>query len=365
MSTTPQATLDDLGWWKNFPVSTVGPASPLQRSQPATKGEGMGANDAQQEQELASVTSLPAHTADHDTVPLPRQATPPRESSEPQDETNAGPAALGPKRQPNPTSTTDVSPVQHPRLKTSGDEMEQEPLPPNYWGARLLSAVYWIAILTGAGGQTAGFGAIFKIGAIGYAGAAVIATTAETIMIAAGDTALKLRAQGAPARQWVPFMLFAFAGATAAAGMNVWHFAGIRVEMAVLLGGISFLGFLLHFCKGFIDSTNYRQAKREYDQRVAELREREAAEAKQQRQQQEARQRREANRQHDKETRAAEANAPRSIKIDEIVRYALEHGLGARDAKRAFAECTGVPSERTIQRALSSAKAQTKAVAAS
>lgn len=62
-------------------------------------------------------------------------------------------------------------------------------------------------------------------------------------------------------------------------------------------------------------------------------------------------------------TREATTPSPADTVLNEIVRYALEHGLGCRDAKKAFAHYSDVPSERTISRRLGKAKAQ--AVAAS
>ena len=51
--------------------------------------------------------------------------------------------------------------------------------------------------------------------------------------------------------------------------------------------------------------------------------------------------------------------------LDEIVRYALEHGLGSRDAHRAFAgRYSNVPSERTVERGISKARPKDKAKAA-
>jgi hypothetical protein len=145
-----------------------------------------------------------------------------------------------------------------------------KPDAPDYWGRHGLVAVYWIAILTGAIGQVIFFGSLFKLGIWGYFAAAIIATTAETVMVSSGDTALHLRAEGRRKAQWMPFILIAFVAATAASGMNLSHWMKVNPSMAVIFGGIAFLGFLLHVVHGVGEGTQYLAEKKKYDQAVAE-----------------------------------------------------------------------------------------------
>ncbi|UJW36950.1 hypothetical protein L3Q67_45125 (plasmid) [Saccharothrix sp. AJ9571] len=145
-----------------------------------------------------------------------------------------------------------------------------EPDQPNYWGRKGLVGVYWIAILTGAIGQVIFFGQLFNMGWPGYAAAAIIATTAETIMVSAGDTAMHLRAQGRRKSQWVPFLLIAFTAASAASGMNLTHWWSQNVSMAIIFGGIAFLGFLLHVIHGFGEGTQFKAEQKAYLDAVAE-----------------------------------------------------------------------------------------------
>ncbi|GAA1983278.1 hypothetical protein [Amycolatopsis minnesotensis] len=147
-----------------------------------------------------------------------------------------------------------------------------EPVAPNYWGRRGLIGVYWIAILTGAIGQVIFFGELFNLGLPGYFAAGIIATTAETIMVAAGDTAMDLRAKGRPVRQWVWFMAIAVTAALAASGMNLTHWWAKNPSMAVLFGGIAFLGFLLHVLHGLGEGTQYLAEKRAFDKQVTTAR---------------------------------------------------------------------------------------------
>lgn len=131
------------------------------------------------------------------------------------------------------------------------------PSPPNYWGSRGLVAVYWIAIITGAVGQVIFFGELFGIGPLGYLAAAIAATTSETIMVTAGDTAMQKRVDRCYRRQWVPFLAAAFAAAGTASGLNIAHWWAESASMAVLFGGIAGLGFLLHVMDGFTEGTRY------------------------------------------------------------------------------------------------------------
>lgn len=148
--------------------------------------------------------------------------------------------------------------------------MPKEPTAPNYWGSRGLVVVYWIAILTGAIGQVIFFGELFNMGWPGYVAAAVIATTAETIMVSAGDTALAKRSQGRRKTQWIPFLLIAFTAAAAASGMNLTHWWEKNISMAIIFGGIAFLGFLLHVIHGFGDGTQFLEDQAAYDKAVEE-----------------------------------------------------------------------------------------------
>lgn len=143
--------------------------------------------------------------------------------------------------------------------------LPRKPQMPDYWGRHGLVVVYWVAILTGAVGQIAYFGASFGLGVAGYVAAAVIATTAETLMVSAGDNALHWRAIGRRSTQWVPFLVVAAISAAAASYMNVSHWWRDSTSMAVLFGGISLLGWVLHVLHGYGDGTQYLedQARRE------------------------------------------------------------------------------------------------------
>jgi hypothetical protein len=149
--------------------------------------------------------------------------------------------------------------------------LPRQPQMPDYWGRHGLAFVYWIAIATGAVGQIAFFGAAFRLGIAGYVAAAVVATTAETIMVAAGDNALHWRALGRRRTQWVPFLAVAAISATAASYMNVSHWWADSTSMAVLFGGISFLGWVLHVLHGYGDGTQYLDDKARREAAEAEL----------------------------------------------------------------------------------------------
>jgi len=135
---------------------------------------------------------------------------------------------------------------------------------------RFLEGVYWIAISTGAVGQIVFFGSLFGLGAWGYVAATVVATTAETVMVTSGDTALRHRALQAKRRRWFPFLLCSFAAAGAAAGMNLSHFWHINISLAVLFGGVSLIGYLLHIWDGFVQGSDHLDKQAAYDAVVRE-----------------------------------------------------------------------------------------------
>src|SRR5699024_8160324 len=124
-------------------------------------------------------------------------------------------------------------------------------------------------ILTGAIGQVVFFGSLFGLGVWGFVAAGVIATTAETVMVSAGDAALKHRVEDSDnTRRWLPFLLVSFAAAAAASGMNLSHFWHINISLAVLFGGVSLLGYLLHILDGFVKGSGYLDRKQAYDEAV-------------------------------------------------------------------------------------------------
>ena len=181
---------------------------------------------------------------------------------------------------PVATSTTTPPPAQ-PQPQPKPEPQRQPlkpPTAPTFWGSRALEAVYWIAILTGAIGQVIFFGGLFDLGWAGYAAAAIIATTAETIMISAGDTALKFFTNGVPGRRWWIFLAVSIVAALTAAALNVTHWWGENKSMAVLFGGIAMLGYILHITDGFVHALSYREAKAAYEAEV-KRREDEAAKA--------------------------------------------------------------------------------------
>lgn len=154
---------------------------------------------------------------------------------------------------------------------TTAPTQERQPKPPTaptFWGSNALEAVYWIAILTGAIGQVIFFGRLFDLGWPGYVAAAIIATTAETIMISSGDTALKFFTNGVPGRRWWIFLAVSIVAALTAAALNVTHWWGENRSMAVLFGGIALLGYVLHVTDGFVRAIGYREAKAAYEAEV-------------------------------------------------------------------------------------------------
>lgn len=184
-----------------------------------------------------------------------------------------------PAPEPVSTSTTTPPPAQ-PQPQPKPEPQRQPlkpPTAPTFWGSRALEAVYWIAILTGAIGQVIFFGGLFDLGWAGYVAAGIIATTAETIMISAGDTALKFFTNGVPGRRWWIFLAVSIVAALTAAALNVTHWLDKNVSMAVLFGGIALLGYILHVTDGFVRAIAYREAKAAYE---AEVQRREAEAAK-------------------------------------------------------------------------------------
>src|SRR5699024_4342646 len=69
-------------------------------------------------------------------------------------------------------------------------------------------------------------------------------------------------------RRWLPFLLVSFAAAAAASGMNLSHFWHINISLAVLFGGVSLLGYLLHILDGFVKGSGYLDRKQAYDEAV-------------------------------------------------------------------------------------------------
>jgi len=183
---------------------------------------------------------------------------------------------------PEPVSTSTTTPPPTRPAPQPKPEPQRQPLKPptapTFWGSRALEAVYWIAILTGAIGQVIFFGGLFDLGWAGYVAAAIIATTAETIMISAGDTALKFFTDGFPGKRWWIFLAVSIAAALTAAALNVTHWWGENKSMAVLFGGIAMLGYILHVTDGFVRAIAYREAKAAYEAEV-QRREDEAAKA--------------------------------------------------------------------------------------
>lgn len=213
-----------------------------------------------QEQEPSKQEQEPARER-----PRPEPPTP---SPEPVDPVEAfRPEKPTPTPAPVSTSTTTSSPA-----RARQPEPQRQPLKPpsapTFWGSRALEAVYWIAILTGAIGQVIFFGGLFDLGWPGYAAAAIIATTAETIMISAGDTALKFFTNGVPGKRWWIFLAVSIVAALTAAALNVTHWWGENKSMAVLFGGIAMLGYILHITDGFVRALSYREAKAAYEAEV-------------------------------------------------------------------------------------------------
>lgn len=242
------------------PIRRTSPAEQTTQAEPAPPA-------AIAETEPTSKTPLPvpAPTPDQGRAAAPSPSPPP-------------PAA------PPPVPVVQPAPVFQPRGLHKPDA-------PDYWGRHGLVAVYWIAILTGALGQVIFFGDLFNMGWPGYVAALVIATTAETVMVSSGDNALDLRTKNRRHAQWVPFLVIAFIAATAASGMNLTHWWQKNPSMAIIFGGIAFLGFVLHVVHGFGEGTQYRTEKAEYDRKVAELEAEQRAEFDKARREQERRQR--------------------------------------------------------------------------
>lgn len=220
--------------------------------------------------------------------------TPPAVSEPTSDRSTAPAAPPEPEPAPAPQSTRQPATAPIPPVAAVGGPMIGPPprlprLPsaPDYWGRHGLVAVYWIAILTGAIGQVIFFGELFDLGMWGYVAAAIIATTAETVMVSSGDTALHLRAEGRRKAQWLPFLLIAFLAAIAASGMNLSHWWAKNPSMAIIFGGIAFLGFVLHVVHGTGAGTQYLAEKRRYDAVVAEFEAEQRAAAEQARRERE------------------------------------------------------------------------------
>ncbi|WP_027936312.1 hypothetical protein [Amycolatopsis sp. ATCC 39116] len=233
--------------------------------------------DSAEIERAATAPEAPAHHPAH-----PPTTPPPAPAPNADQERTAGPAPTPAHAAvPVPVQIAPPAPLPQPRPR-----LPQAPTAPEYWGQRGLVAVYWIAILTGAIGQVIFFGDLFHLGWAGYLAATIIATTAETVMVSSGDTALDLRAKGRRKPQWVPFLLIAFAAAAAASGMNLTHWWAKNPSMAIIFGGIAFLGFLLHVVHGFGEGTEYLAEKKKYDKAIAELEAKQQAEIERARQQQ-------------------------------------------------------------------------------
>jgi hypothetical protein len=209
-----------------------------------------------------------------------------------------------PPARTRPAAASDQPPVPAPlptpaqAPATSHAQQPTRPQPPRYAAAGGLEIVYWIAIIGGAAGQIAFFGAMFNVGAWGYVAAFVIATTCETIMVTAGDKALQFRADGRTPGQWKPFACIAFLAAATASALNLAHWLGNLPELGVLFGGIAFLGFVLHYMDGYITGTDYLARLAAYQDEQAELaaqREQAAKAAEQERERELARQRAQLN----------------------------------------------------------------------
>lgn len=200
-------------------------------------------------------------STDQETIPMtPVRAAPTAER------VVDAPAAVSPV----PALTT-PTPARAPATTSPAPVEPVAPVPPEYWGRRGLSIVYWIAILGGAAGQIAFFGALFDVGAWGYVAAAIIATTCETIMVSSGDTALDFRARGRSGGQWKPFAWIAFLAAATASGLNLAHWLADLPELGVLFGLIAFIGFVLHYMDGYIAGTDHLAHVADYEQLVAEI----------------------------------------------------------------------------------------------
>src|SRR5690606_9448841 len=215
--------------------------------------------------------------------PEPAPAPTPAPTGQPRPEPSTPRAPVDVFRPENPTpapvpvvTSTTTAPTQERQPKPERQPLKP-PTAPNFWGSNALEAVYWIAILTGAIGQVIFFGGLFDLGWPGYVAAAIIATTAETIMISAGDTALKFFTSGVPGRRWWIFLAVSIVAALTAAALNVTHWLDKNVSMAVLFGGIALLGYILHVTDGFVRAIAYREAKAAYE---AEVQRREAEAAK-------------------------------------------------------------------------------------
>jgi outer membrane biosynthesis protein TonB len=268
-----------------------------------------------------------------------------------------------PVRAPSPTPPPRPTPTAPPAPPAPAP-VPRAPEAPNYWGEHGLVAVYWIAIVTGAIGQVIFFGQMFELGVPGYLAAGVIATTAETIMVSAGDTALALRAKGRRHRQWVPFLLISITAALAASGMNLTHWWVQNPSMGVLFGGIAFLGFLLHIIHGIGEGTQYLSDKAAYDAAmtgIAEERQREY-DAARRAEEKTARENQPAPppprpapapksvKQPTKTSTRSQSKAPR-LDRDEAVRWSQQHGHPGPSAVRKHFRDRGyeVPAISTLR----------------
>lgn len=289
-----------------------------------------------------------------------------------------------------------VSPSPEPRPAGPDTKWQSPP----EWPLRKLDKVaYTMSISTGALGQVLFLGKSFGGHPMSYVGAGVIAAFAEVTMAAAGDSSLQHRTHGR--KGWTLLLLLGLAVALYAAGTNASHFWAQSASMALMFGGASLIGFLLHIVNGHIEVSAYlaeqekftraeTEARRDAE-RAAEKKRRDAEQAaaaeREQAAQDEARRREVAEQREaelhqaalDKERAAAAAlrtaSSPAArtdrsaasrtevikaaINPDVVSRWATENpGASADQVRQHFLAAYGeeaTPSKRTIQRWLSQA----------
>lgn len=283
---------------------------------------------------------------------------------DPIDETEQAPETV-PPGQTEPTEIEGPAPAE-----ASPDPVEHvapspdpEPTPPvqpkeSRW-EKATSVGYWMSVSVGAAGQIFALASWMDIGWMKYIAAGMGAAFAEVAMIGASKRARNNRIAEHP-KPWKLLLVIACVICGYATAMNFIHWLSYSVGMAVTFAGGSAVGFTVETTVEHIEAAAYERRKQEFEAEHRKWKARQARTRPASPSPAPSTPQKPSRVAKSRSTKASSRSGFEALTA-EIVAYAQEHSLGARDARnqyRATYRPRGVPfpSEPTVKRALTKAK---------
>lgn len=129
---------------------------------------------------------------------------------------------------------------------------------------------FGMTVAAAGAGQVLFFSEFFGGGWVGWGAAGFIAAFAEVTMIGSGDSALRHKVEGA--KGWKILLVVSASIAIAAGIMQIGHWWGQSVAMALTFGIASVAGWAVHISSGVIAANNYLRRKAVWDAELARRR---------------------------------------------------------------------------------------------